>query len=126
MTWQVLVVDDDEDIREGLGAVLVARGFRAVIASNGNEALALLQSGRVQPSVVLLDMSMPGCSDFLALQANDPNLARIPVVVVTGAEDRTLAPFEAVRAIVTKPFDLRELITIVRDVCANGTVHRAS
>src|SRR5688500_211913 len=105
MTWQVLVVDDEEDIREGLASVLTARGFRAVVAADGNDALDRLRAVRVQPSVVLLDRSMPGRSgvEFLAAQASDPRIARIPVVVVTGRDDRTVARFDAVRAIIVKP-----------------------
>src|SRR4051794_18478515 len=80
----VLLVDDDGSVRESLTELLEADGYRVVAAENGLRALALLRAG-VRPSVVLLDIMMPEMDgwDFRLQQLRDPELALIPVVVVS-------------------------------------------
>ncbi len=82
----VLVVDDDEDIRSVLGDVLELAGYRAIMANDGEDAL---QQMRNKPGLclVLLDMMMPGVDgwEFRRRQLQDPALAKVPVVVLSGA-----------------------------------------
>jgi CheY-like chemotaxis protein len=117
MSWQVLIVEDEEDIREGLASVLSARGYRTMTASNGNEAFDLVRRRGLRPSVVVLDLAMPVLDGigFLELQAEDPWLASVPVVVVT-AQPKPLE-FAAVKAVFPKPLDLPSLLTTIRRVC---------
>src|SRR5262245_23155992 len=84
MASLVLVVDDDEEIRNALTEFLSDEGYGVVSASNGREALASLREG-VHPSVILLDLMMPVMDgwDFRAEQLRDPGLRDIPVVVIT-------------------------------------------
>jgi CheY-like chemotaxis protein len=83
-TKTVLVVDDDEVIREGLAVVLRDAGYAVVAVGNGREALEFLHRNPV-PDLVLLDMMMPGCDGWAFLRARyrDPALAAVPVVVLT-------------------------------------------
>jgi CheY-like chemotaxis protein len=88
---RILVVDDDEDVREVMTFVLGVEGHDCVSAANGLEALALLRGrARARPQVILLDLMMPeldGVSSMRALRA-DPDLARIPVIVLSGHPSR--------------------------------------
>src|SRR5580704_15453870 len=104
----VLVVDDDEAIREVIAEVLRDEGYAVVCAGNGAQALDEL--GRDdQPDLVLLDLMMPVMSGWEVLehlQAHD-DLARIPVVVVSAMN----AP--GAREHLAKPIDLEHLLATV-------------
>ena len=87
----VLVVDDDQDIRETLQELLEQEGHEVATARNGLEALALAR--RERPAVILLDLFMPVMDglEFRRVQLGDAELSTIPVVVVSaaaGIEDR--------------------------------------
>jgi CheY-like chemotaxis protein len=120
----VLVVDDDEDLREAVEAVLLARGHRVVTASDGAEALAWLREGTGRrPCLVLLDLMMPGMNGFELMSAMraDPALATIPVVVITGAGarvERRAANFR--EGVLPKPVEVKDLLcTVGRYCCAH-------
>ena len=113
----ILIVEDDDDIAETIGLILQTRGYRCAIARNGAEALGRLQTDPL-PRVVLLDMMMPGMSgsQFLEVQLQDPRIAGIPVVVMTGdprAEARAAAL--GVAKFLRKPLGIPELIAAVGD-----------
>ncbi len=118
MTWQVLIVDDEEDIREGLSSVLRARGYDTIAAVNGNEALEMIRRRGLQPSLVVLDLRMPVLDGvgFLEAQAEDPWLSEVPVVVLTAHHPPRLE-FPAVRDVLGKPLDLPQLLAVVRRAC---------
>ncbi len=112
----VLLVDDDVDILEALAMALEAAGYATLAAHNGMEALALLRSG-VRPCVILLDLMMPIMSGwaFREEQLRDPELASLPVVVLTG--DGKVAQKAASLEVATylkKPFELDALLAVVR------------
>ena len=121
MAWQVLIVEDDEDVRESLADVLAARGYQTLTAENGDVALAMIRDDGVKPSLVLLDLMMPVMDgyQFLQNQAEDPWLAEVPVVLVTAQRPARKLAFSAVRGVIEKPLDLRSLLSVVRDVCAS-------
>jgi DNA-binding NtrC family response regulator len=81
----VLVVDDDEDIREAIAFVLELEGF-GVAAAEGVEAAYRQIGDGFRPCVVLLDMHMPGLDGwaFLHRRPNTPELSDVPIVVVSG------------------------------------------
>jgi CheY-like chemotaxis protein len=82
----ILIVEDDEAVREGLREVLESEDFGVVLVGDGREALRLLHAG-LAPTVILLDLMMPGMDgwDFRHVQRRDPTLREIPVVVITAA-----------------------------------------
>ena len=84
----ILIVDDNLDLRDTLAELLTMAGFPVACAANGREALAYLRSGPV-PRVILLDLKMPLMNgwDFRAAQLQDPTLASIPVIVLSGGAD---------------------------------------
>jgi len=117
---EVLVVEDDTDLRESLSQALRDHGFGVTPATNGQEALDLLHAG-ARPSVILLDLMMPGLNGWQLRAAlrRDPGLARIPQVVISAymdeAEQAVLAlpPDDCLR----KPFHIRILIDALERHC---------
>lgn len=84
MNELVMIVDDDEDLREAVALFIEARGFRTVHASDGIEALDKLEQGTL-PSLILLDLRMPRMNGIEFLHAvSDTPAADIPVVAFTG------------------------------------------
>ena len=108
----VLVVDDEPDIRDTMRAVLEAEGYSVATACNGREALDTLRSG-APPKLVLLDLTMPVMNGYELLEhmKNDRNLSRIPVTVVSAICDLTPPPVPCLR----KPFAVDALARLVAD-----------
>jgi len=117
----VLVVEDDDSIRNVITDVLQDRGFRVVTARNGSEALEQLDF--VQPRAMVLDLLMPVMHGwaFMESYAEKTGGQQIPIVVVSvnPALPRSFNRF-GVRTVVGKPFDIDQLIGAVED--ALGTV----
>src|SRR5262245_48554151 len=121
----VLIVEDDADVREMLAGLLAMEGFYAVSAEDGLEALHLLRTVRHRapdvPCLVLLDLKMPRLSgnEFRRAQLGDPTVASVPVAVMSGATDIEQRA-EALGAVasVAKPIDVDLLLNVVRRYCA--------
>jgi CheY-like chemotaxis protein len=116
----VLIVDDDEDIREVLGEVLEFAGYHAVMAFNGEDALAQMSSHPL-PCVVLLDMMMPVVDgwEFRRRQLADPKLAHVPVVVLSGAgRTAEIANEIGAAASLSKPIARDQLLQVVGRYCS--------
>ena len=120
MDGGVFIVEDDEDIRADLTAILRVKGFTVEDAANGREALVRLQAG-ARPCLMVLDLMMPVMNGWelrVAMRA-DAALREIPVVVVSGAgriaadEEAALEP----AAVLVKPFELSELLDLVARYC---------
>ena len=105
----VLVVDDDETQRELTARFLVREGYAARTAADGAMGLALAR--RLHPRAILLDVTMPGMDGWSVLSSlkADPDLAGIPVVMVTFATERTLAATLGAADFVVKPVDWNRL-----------------
>lgn len=121
----VLIVEDDADTREMLARLLSMRGFHAVAAEDGLEALHLLRTVRRRapnvPCLVLLDLKMPrlGGHEFRRAQLGDPIVASVPVAVMSGATDlEQRAQALGAVAMVAKPIDFDRLLEIVNRYCA--------
>jgi CheY-like chemotaxis protein len=115
----VLVVDDDESIRETLQMALELDGYATAFAGNGEEALLWLRKNPA-PRLILLDLMMPGMDGWQMFEhlCKDEQLARIPVVVIT-AFGRDLGTVGKL-PILKKPFDLQELLRVVGDRAQPG------
>ncbi|HUF07594.1 MAG TPA: response regulator [Candidatus Binatia bacterium] len=114
----VLVVDDEESVRSLFVDALEESGHQVLVAADGASALDGLRHGRI-PCVVLTDVRMPRMDGFelSRAMARDPQLASIPVVLLTG--DRILSFTSPAR---DKPFSVVELDSIVQRSCK---LHRA-
>ena len=117
----VLVVEDDASIREVLSDVLQDRGFRVMPATNGADALEQLETAR--PDVVLLDLLMPVMHGWAFMEAylEKTEGALIPIVVlsVNPALPRSYAKL-GVRQVVSKPFDVDQLLHAVDEASTRG------
>ncbi len=114
MPGQVLIVEDDLDIRESLAELLELQGYGVLQAHDGRAALDVLAAG-ARPGLILLDLMMPGMdgATFLEEQRARPELAQIPVVVLTAArvDLSALAP----TAVLLKPVVLEELWQVLEE-----------
>ena len=123
----VLIVEDDPDVREMLASLLSLEGFYAIGAEDGLEALHLLRTVRHRapetPCLVLLDLKMPrlGGHEFRRAQLGDPIVCSVPVAVMSGAVDLE-ARAQALGAVasVPKPIDVELLMDVVRKYCARA------
>jgi len=108
---RILLVEDDRLSREALAYMLRKEGFGVETAENGRDALELLHR-LPHPSIVLLDLGLPivNGQEFLRRQKRDPEVADIPVVVITAMPEAS-AP-EAM-AILPKPLDLPRLMLLL-------------
>ncbi len=111
----VLVVEDDEDIREAIAQILREEGYEVALAENGQHALELL--GEVErPCLLLVDLIMPEMDGWQLLQAlsTHDRFATIPVVVMSAMPHPTRLEGQTV---VKKPIDLPIMLQIVREHC---------
>ena len=116
----VLVIDPHEDSRLSIVELLRASGYTTIGVSNGEMALRMLRSG-LRPCVILLELLIPGNgSGFRRAQRADPELASIPVIGggTTRKAQENLDPDSHVEHYLLKPFDIDELLGIVRRYCA--------
>lgn len=107
----VLLVDDDQNVLEALSELLRDEGFEVAEAHNGLEALDFLR-GNSRPALILLDLMMPMMSglEFMEHKSKDPELAPIPVVIISGMA--TDMPGEL--PIIRKPFEPDSVLEAVR------------
>ena len=105
----VLIVDDDDDVRDGIRDILVDEGFGVAVARDGADALSQLRAG-LRADVIVLDAMMPvmGGAEFREVQLKDAGLASIPVIMCS-ADLRADLPGPRVHAL-AKPFGLNQLL----------------
>ncbi|GAB1254485.1 response regulator [Desulfovibrio falkowii] len=124
MSQQILIVEDEADIRELLRFNLEREGFSVLEAADGNEALRLARQHL--PDLMLLDVMMPGPDGFevCRLLGAQAETAHIPVLMLTarGEEvDRVVGLSLGADDYVVKPFSVRELMLRIRAVLRRGT-----
>ena len=118
MSKKVLLVDDNDGIRETLEAFLEMEGYLVITAKDGEEALEKLCSLAELPAVVFLDLWMPRLDGFgfRSRQLALPRIADIPVVIMSGdylnsEQQQLLRP----DGIILKPFDLDDIPKILHE-----------
>jgi CheY-like chemotaxis protein len=107
MSVHVLVVDDDDDVREILQLALEAEGFEVVTAADGRQALQCLER-LPPPRVMVLDLLMPvlnGWQTIEALRAQG-RLRDVPIIICTSAPDKAPPGFP----VLAKPVELNQLV----------------
>jgi CheY-like chemotaxis protein/anti-sigma regulatory factor (Ser/Thr protein kinase) len=112
-TGTVLVIDDDPATRDLLGRMLSRDGYRVLQAANGAAGLALARAHR--PDVITLDVVMPGLDGWEVLSAlkEDPEVAAIPVVMLTITDDRNLGFSLGASEYLTKPIERERLVSVL-------------
>lgn len=119
MKTKILIVDDSRSACELLRGVLEPEGYELAVAMNGEEALKI--APQFKPDLVLLDVIMPGMSGYEVCERlrSNPELSAISVIFLTSLEDRDsrLKSMEAGgEDVLTKPFDVAELLLRVRNI----------
>jgi signal transduction histidine kinase/CheY-like chemotaxis protein/Skp family chaperone for outer membrane proteins len=110
----ILVIDDDPVVHDLMARFLAKDGVRVVVASTGEEGLALARS--LHPAAITLDVMMPGMDGWtvLATLKADPQLASIPVVIVTMTDDRRTGYALGASDYLTKPIEPGRLSAALR------------
>ncbi len=111
----VLIVDDEQVMREGLRRILSSRGYRALTAQHGLEALEILKAERVD--VILCDLKMPVMGAIGVLERVGADYQGLPVIIITGHGTQQDAA-ECVRmgayAFVVKPFQIDDVLEAIK------------
>jgi len=112
----VLIIEDDDDIRETLQQLLELEGYSVRSAANGRQGLDLLpQMGT--PCLILLDLMMPVMDgwEFLKVKSGNVRIAPIPVVVVSALDNA--GQIKDVRGYIKKPIEYNSLMRVVSEYC---------
>jgi CheY-like chemotaxis protein len=109
----VLVIDDEAAVRDLMQRFLGREGFHVVTAASGEEGLR--RARELQPDAITLDVMMPGLDGWAVLSAlkADPDLADIPVVMLTIVDDKNLGYTLGAADYLTKPIDRERLVTVL-------------
>jgi CheY-like chemotaxis protein len=117
----VCIVDDDANIQEIYRVKFESEGFETIAALNGDEGLALIKSQH--PDIVLLDLQMPVKDGIEVLESlkRDPELSRIPVVVLSNQDNqesfRRIGELDATRFYLVKSLTTpQKAVDVVREV----------
>ena len=122
----ILVVEDDPAAREALVGLLQHEGYATESVDDGSQALARLRDAP-RPSLVLLDLMLPVMDgfEFRVQQLQDPTLAQIPVIVLSGGGDLARkAPVLRADAYLAKPADAEVLLPLVAERIRRRTLRR--
>jgi CheY-like chemotaxis protein len=120
---RVLVVEDDEIIRESLVEFLGDNGYEGLGAVHGRDALEKLRASAPSPCLIVLDLMMPVMDGqaFREEQLQDPALSRIPTVVMSAyIEGERIATDVNATAYLKKPLKLEQFLETVKKHCGNG------
>ena len=115
----ILVIDDEQLVRDTVAEFLTDEGYAVVLAADGAEALERLAAATALPALIVLDLKMPNLDGgtFRTAQTRDPGLAAIPVVVVTATPGAEVPG----AVIVRKPLRLPQLAAAIEGALASRT-----
>ncbi len=121
----VLLVDDDELVRETVAAYLEDEAFRVLVAASGTEALALLDAGETVDALVT-DLTMPGMDGIALIRAAQARRPGLPALLLTGYAQAESVPvpdriFSGSFSLLRKPVRGRELVDRIRALMAERT-----
>jgi CheY-like chemotaxis protein len=119
----ILVVDDDQTVREVMERYLVREGFSVATASGGHEGLRLARE--LHPAAITLDVMMPDLDGWTVLAAikGDPELADIPVILITIVDEKNRGYSLGATDYMVKPVDRERLTGVLRNICGAGGRH---
>ncbi|HEX4802185.1 MAG TPA: response regulator [Myxococcaceae bacterium] len=121
---KILVVEDDDDIRDSLKELLEEEGYQVDTAANGEQALNRLRGEA--PQLILLDLMMPVMDgwEFQRQLRNSPSLSGVPIIVIS-ASKFSREPLNAA-AFIPKPLDAGVLLETIESFLANGRTELAA
>ncbi|WP_404788681.1 response regulator [Altericista sp. CCNU0014] len=120
----VLVVDDESAIRQTIQVVLETHGFRALVAQDGIDAIALYAQYRSEIDLVLLDVMMPAMDGFKLIETLAKFTPPVPIIAMSGvaSHQNSVLSHTQVQAFVAKPFTADALLTAIRTVHTSNSV----
>jgi len=128
-TGRILLVEDDDALREALREVLVDEGYRVDCVANGREALEHLNRGAAAPDLIVLDLVMPVMDGwaFRDAQRLSPPLASIPTMVLSASfppDSPRMRSLEA-QAVLSKPVSIDRLLRAMQRLLPAPALHAA-
>ena len=116
---RVLVIEDDEAIRDSLDDILQSRDYEVLAAVHGADAIEQVRRHRFRPDVIVLDIWMPVMDglDFLRTRGSEPLLAGVPVIVMSAAPPK-LTQKDLVFGTLQKPLARQALLDMIELACA--------
>lgn len=110
----ILVAEDEAELREILKVTLEQQGYRAILASDGNEAIKKIEKKSFQ--MALIDIKMPGVSGRELVSKIKQINPRVPIVIITGSPDfeEEMSLKKQTFDYIYKPFRLNELVKIIK------------
>ncbi len=120
----ILVVEDDEDLLEMLVEVMAAAGYEVGWATNGAGALEEIRRGGV-PSLIILDMHMPVMTgaEFLEARMADPDLRKVPVVVMSAHPVNFSRAAFGIVDVIVKPFSVDAILRVAKTYTGLNLTH---
>jgi len=130
MQHTILIIEDDADIADGLEYNLRREGFRPVIAESGEKGLRLALDEKQRPSLILLDLMLPGMSgmELCRRLRRETATTATPIIMLTAkaAEgDRVMGLDAGADDYVVKPFSVKEVVARIRAVLRRSEVETA-
>lgn len=114
---RILLVDDDQEIVESMRIALESKGYKILVARDGNQGLAMAE--KENPDLLILDMMMPKRSGFLVLEKlcrTRPTLKTIMITANEGSRHKAYAEMLGVKDYIRKPFPMDKLLESVERV----------
>jgi DNA-binding NtrC family response regulator len=118
--WSILIVDDEFGVRESLRMILKSY-YEIYTAANGEEALKIIKERKID--LITLDLRMPKLSGIETLREIRKIDVEVPIIIITGygtQTDEKEAFFYGAAAFISKPFNTRELITVINGILEKG------
>ena len=125
----IVIVEDDQSIREVLQLAIELEGYEVRTANNGEEAFSLLKELKV-PCLILTDLMMPKMNgyEFIELASQTHTIASIPIVIVSAtpseSDVKVMTESGKIKGLVKKPVNLDYLMSIVHEHCGTPPVRQ--
>ncbi len=113
----ILVVEDSDEIRELLGLVLEAEGYRVVALEDGRDVVATARD--LRPALITLDLALPGKDGWAIVRElqDDEETSEIPIIVISAYTRELDAPLRRrVARVISKPFYITQVVSEVEDI----------
>jgi two-component system alkaline phosphatase synthesis response regulator PhoP len=117
----ILVVEDSDEIRDLLGFVLEAEGYRVVALEDGRDVVQTVRS--IRPILITLDLALPGKDGWAIVRElqDDDDTRDIPILVISAYTRELDAPLRRrVARVISKPFYITQVVTEVEEILTGG------
>jgi len=118
----ILVVEDSDDIRELLGLVLEAEGYRVIALEDGRDVVETARE--LGPALITLDLALPGKDGWTVVRElqEDDQTRDIPILVISAYTRELDAPLRRrVTRVISKPFYITQVVSEVEEILARGS-----